>query len=94
MFVQSKLTHNVIRVYISNCGPIPSIENGSYVTTNGTTYPSAGYMLCDEGFVLTYSSPDDAILRCEENGVWNFRPVTCMPVGKYVNHLSDSSWPF
>jgi hypothetical protein len=53
-----------------DCGSV-SLDNGTVLAPEGTTYGSMAYVTCNDDYVLD----GDVLLRCQEGQTWSDYPV-------------------
>ncbi|XP_064387900.1 C4b-binding protein alpha chain-like [Halichondria panicea] len=71
---------------IVDCGPSPSISNGSPGTPTKTTFGGTGTYSCNTGYVLSGSST----VTCQASGSWSTIP-TCQPICGSPPSISNGS---
>ena len=77
MFFFVSISVNCSYFYYFNldCGNL-TIQNGTFITSNGTTYGQIGKHVCDAGFILI----GEQNIRCTVNG-WSDISTYCKIVG-------------
>lgn len=60
---------------MTDCGPVPSMDNGT-ITATSTEYPAVATVTCDSGL-----SPSHNEISCDVDGNWTAVPV-CSSYGK------------
>lgn len=67
----------------TECPPLPILDNGDVVTTNGRTYNSVARFSCQTDFLLVGAE----IISCLANRTWNGTLPSCEQKGKPCLHL-------
>ena len=68
----------LVSIFNLDCGTL-TIQNGTFITPNGTTYGQIGRQECDTGFVLI----GEQSIRCTVNG-WSNTSAYCQMIGMNV----------
>ena len=65
--------------HISDCGAVPSINNGSFVLEMDSTYMSIATVECDADFAPS----GDCSIMCQPDGNWSVSTAECVPESMY-----------
>ena len=65
-------------MFVSDCGPLATLTDGSVSLSSGTTFDSVATFNCDTGYTLSGA----ATRTCQANSVWDNAQPTCQINGK------------
>ena len=71
---------NVLIMFVSDCGPLATLTDGSVSLSSGTTFGSVATFSCDTGYTLN----GDSTRTCLANSLWDKAQPTCQINGKYA----------